>query len=467
MNKYLFFIIISLCFAMCRTPKTEDEIKIDTMVAEKPPMGWNSWDCLGFQANEAEIIAVADYMSENLKSFGWNYVVIDAGWYYPPGISSREGKMDSIPQSIDQYGRLIPDETKFPGSSNGEGFKSLAKYVHEKGLKFGIHVMRGIPWNAVAENTEIKGSRFKANDVVEPGNGCEWNSSMMGLKADHEGSQLYYNSLIELYAEWGVDFIKADDMIQPYHADEVEYLANALKQVNPSVVLSLSPGEANIKHAEELSRYSNMWRISGDLWDDWNLIAPQFDLCKKWTPWQKPGNWPDADMLPFGKLRKNGSDDWVASLLKDDVENLHDEYSRLNPSEMQTVMTLWCIARSPLMLGGYLPENDSVTTLLITNEPVIRVNQKGISSREVYRDEHKIIWLSNDSSDDNVIFLAVFNISDQPINGFHLTFSALGLLNNEYEIDDLWSGNGIGKHKQGFNMNIDTHGTRLFKLNSI
>ena len=126
------------------------------------------------------------------------------------------------------YGRLIPDTVKYPSAKAGAGFKPLADYIHSKGLKFGIHVMRGIPWNAVANNTPVKGTSYYAPGIANLDDTCAWSRIMKGIDMDKPGAQEYYNSVFELYAEWGVDFVKVDDISMPYHAAEIEGVHTAI-----------------------------------------------------------------------------------------------------------------------------------------------------------------------------------------------------------------------------------------------
>ena len=110
-------------------------------------MGWNSWDCYGPCVREEEVKANADYMAEHLKSHGWQYIVVDIQWYEPN--ARAQGYNNFAPLEMDSWGRLIPAVNRFPSAADGNGFKPLADYVHNKGLKFGIHMMRGIPRQAV------------------------------------------------------------------------------------------------------------------------------------------------------------------------------------------------------------------------------------------------------------------------------------------------------------------------------
>src|SRR6266513_2525880 len=210
-------------------------------VAPTPPMGWNSWDSYGTTVTEAQIKANADAMARDLASHGWRYIVVDIQWYEP----NAQGH-DYAPGArlaMDNYGRLLPAVNRFPSAADGTGFTHLAEYIHGKGLKFGIHVMRGIPRQAVEKNTPIKGTQYRAADIVDKDNPCRWNPDMWGVATTKPGSQAYYDSLAELYASWGVDFIKADDMgSHLYQPAEIKALALAVRKTGRRMVLSISPG---------------------------------------------------------------------------------------------------------------------------------------------------------------------------------------------------------------------------------
>src|SRR5664279_1692067 len=145
--------------------------------APTPPMGWNSWDCYGPTVVESEVKANADYMSKNLKKFGWEYVVVDIRWYVANDKSGGYNEKDPV-YNMDEYGRFLPAINRFPSSANGKGFKPLGDYIHGKGLKFGIHMMRGIPVIAVRNNTPIFGSSSRAHDIYTIEGQCSWLKDM-------------------------------------------------------------------------------------------------------------------------------------------------------------------------------------------------------------------------------------------------------------------------------------------------
>ena len=221
---------------------------------DKAPMGWNSYDYYDTTVNEAQVKANADFMAAHLKEAGWEYIVVDIEWYAKDSGTMRE-QYQYIPfgdEEIDAYGRLLPAENKFPSAAGGKGFAPLAEYIHHLGLKFGIHIMRGIPRIAAHRHLPVLGTDVTANQIADPSSICGWNPDMYGVRKDVAGAQEYYDSIINLYAQWGVDYIKCDDICNtnlyphnPYSAaHEVEMLHRAIEKCGRDIVLSLSPGPA-------------------------------------------------------------------------------------------------------------------------------------------------------------------------------------------------------------------------------
>ena len=288
---------------------------------------------------------------------------------------------------MDSYGRLFPCTERFPSAANGKGFKPLADYVHKLGLKFGIHIMRGIPRKAAEEHMPIIGSCQTADEIADPFSICGWNPDMYGLRKDYEGSQAYYDSLLSLYADWGVDYIKCDDICntnmykerQYSAAHEIEMLHKAIEKCGRAIVLSLSPGPALIDKAWHYEKYANMWRITDDFWDKWELLLNMFERCELWQNHVSQGCYPDCDMLPLGHLGKGFGEERKTYFTSD---------------EQITMMTLWCIFRSPLMLGAEMTKLDDKTLLLLTNERVLALLGSDYRGVQVERDEYHAIWAS-------------------------------------------------------------------------
>ena len=361
--------------------------------AKTPPMGWNSWDCFATTATEAMTKAEADVMASELAAHGWNYVVVDIQWYEPG--ATGYGYHENAKLTLDGYGRLVPAPNKFPSSAGGVGFRALSEYIHAKGLRFGIHLMRGIPRQAVEENLPILGTPYRASDIADRVRVCPWNSDMYGVDMSRPGAQAYYDSVFAQIASWGVDFVKVDDLSRPYvrNEPEIEAVRRAIDRTGRAMVLSTSPGETDINAAAHVVGHANMWRISDDFWDHWSLLEAQFGRLDRWNTWRRPGAWPDADMIPIGTIDL-GRRTWFT------------------PAEQTTLMTLWSIARSPLMLGADLTKLDAPTLALLTNDEVIAVNQSSSNNRQLFRNAQGGIGWTADTADGKGRYLALFNTRD-------------------------------------------------------
>jgi len=361
--------------------------------AKTPPMGWNSWDCFATTVTEAQTRAQADFMADHLAPHGWQYVVVDIQWYEPgaTGYGYRAGAT----LAVDEFGRLLPATSKFPSAGGGRGFGPLAGYVHSRGLKFGIHLMRGIPRQAVERDAPIAGTAHRASEIADRIHVCPWNSDMYGVDMAKPGAQDYYDSVFRLIASWGVDFIKVDDLSRPYirNEPEVEAVRRAIDRSGRPMVLSLSPGETDIRAAAHAAGHANMWRISDDFWDHWSLLDAQFERLNQWTRWRSPGAWPDADMIPIGTIEL-GRRTWFTH------------------SEEVTLMTLWSIARSPLMIGADLTKLDAPTLALLTNDEVIAVDQASAGNRQLFRSPDGAVGWVADTADGRARYVALFNTRD-------------------------------------------------------
>jgi alpha-galactosidase len=348
-----------------------------------PPMGWNSWDCFGPSVVESEVKANADYMAKNLKQYGWEYVVVDIRWYVDNQTTGHYNPYNSSVFIIDEYGRYLPSPKRFPSSADGNGFKHLADYVHSLGLKFGIHIMRGVPKEAVFKKLPIEGTTITADKIYSTAFECTWLQDNYTVLKEKAGAQEYYNSILKLYASWGVDYIKVDDLSRPYHNGEIEMLRNAIDQTGRPIVLSMSPGATPLVEHEHAKNHANMWRTIDDFWDNWSQLNYSFDKCAEWAPYITPGSWPDADMLPLGHLSIRG-------------ERGSDRYTNFTKEEQYTLMTLWTIFKSPLMFGGHLPDNDEFTNSLLTNPEVLQMHKSSVMNKEWFNKNNSIGWTAED-----------------------------------------------------------------------
>jgi hypothetical protein len=410
-------------------------------------MGWNSWDCYGTTVTEAEVKANADYMAQHLKQHGWQYVVVDIQWSetHP----RAHGYRADADLAMDANGRLIPAVNRFPSSAEGRGFRPLADYIHGLGLRFGIHIMRGIPRQAVKANLPVFGSRARADAIADTASLCPWNTDMYGLDLSRAGAQDYYDSIVKMYADWGVDYIKADDIARPAHRDEIAAIHRAVAKTGRPIVLSLSPGPAMIKDVAFLQENANMWRISDDFWDNWKALRLNFILMSIWSGVGRPGAWPDADMLPLGRIGIR-------------AERGESRATKFTRDEQRTLMSLDSIAQSPLMFGGDLPGNDEFTLSLIGNDEVLAVDQHGANGGAFAEGGDSVVWTA-DGAGAGAKYLAVFNVGDGAPVDIRVDWAALKLPPH-CTVRDLWERRDIGGAEAGYTFRVTPHASGLYKV---
>ncbi len=420
-----------------------------------PPMGWNSWDCYGASVNEQEIRNNAEYMAKNLRKYGWEYIVADIQWYEPQASGTEYHNL--APLCMDEYGRLIPAVNRFPSAKEGRGFRPLSDYIHSLGLKFGIHIMRGIPRQAVYQNTPVKGTDDTARDAADGHNVCLWNQDMYGMNTGRDSSgrakpaaQAYYDSLIELYCEWGVDYIKVDDLAAPnYRREEIELLRRAIDASGRAIVFSASPGDTPLEAAEHCVENLNLWRVSNDFWDEWGLLYKQFGLMKDWNPYMGPGHFPDADMIPIGHLCVRTNADYNPT-----------RFTRFTGTEQYTMMNLWAMSRSPLVLGCELTDLDEFSLGLITNQEVIDINQHSLKNREHSRRDDCPVWAAEGR--EGQIYLGLFNLNEEA-RVVGVILEELGIRDKKRAVD-VWSKKELGHYDAFMAFCLQPHESRLIRL---
>jgi hypothetical protein len=434
--------------------------------APTPPMGWNSWDAYGLTINEADFRANAAVLA-GIKDFGWKYAVIDEGWYMenPFGANLAERKY-----LWNSNGILIPVASRFPTSSNGAGFKPLADWIHAQGLSFGIHIVRGIPRQVVKENLPIAGSSYHAADAADTADTCPWDEGNYGIK-DNAAGQAYYDSMLKLYAGWGLDYIKVDCISDhPYRPTEIRQIAAAIKKTGRPIVLSLSPGPTALNHGAEVAESAQMWRIADDHWDGWSFaheaggsefpfgVRDEFDRLAKWFPYVKENKWPDADMLPEGSLTPHPG--WG-----------EPRASRLTRDEQQTEFTLWAMARSPLIFGGNLTKLDDFTRSLLTNQTLLFINQNANYSHPVEvaglggEFANARVWRATvgaPGAKNYAEYFGFFNLGDQPVT-LHASWKQLGLEGAKHLTQNAWS-DGDFKESKEVRVTLPAHGSTVYEV---
>ncbi len=397
------------------------------VVAPTPPMGWDSWDSYGLTVTEPAFRANVEVLATALAPFGWQYAVVDEGWFFAN--PQDRGTPDKLVYAIDGYGRYVPVPARFPsagktprtpGRSPGRlhvtieetSFSALGAWVHGQGLKFGIHIVRGIPRASVERNLPVEGSGFHATGVADQTDVCPWDPTNWGVQ-DNAAGQAWYDALLRQYASWGVDYLKVDCIADhPFKGSEIRQIRNAIDKTGRPMVLSLSPGPTALSHAEEVGKLANMWRISDDFWDQWQkppeqktefpmALKDMFARLAAWAPYARPDHWPDADMLPVGQLRPLPG-------------NGKPRASLLTAEEQQTLLTLWALARSPLILGANLTQLDKATAALLTNRDLIRIDQTATHSMQVLREGDLVAWRADLPGGEKAIGL--FNLGDAELN---------------------------------------------------
>ncbi len=429
--------------------KSEIRLVCGNALALTPPMGWNSYDAFGDNVVESEVLANARYIAEKMQPVGWDTVVVDYCWSDPGAHDNNRNARANAPLAADQFGRLLPAPNRFPSAAGGAGFKPLADAVHALGLKFGIHVMRGIPRNSVKANLPIEGSSFTAVDAGNTNDKCAWCPDMFGVSSNAAG-QAWYDSCARLWAGWGVDYIKVDDLSAPYHMAEIEMIRHAIDRCGRSVVFSTSPGPTPVSHGAHIEANANLWRVSGDFWDNWKSLDHEFALAVRWHDFVGPGHWPDADMLPVGHLsvghRSVGP----------------DRFTHLTRDEQLTHVSLWCLLPSPLMVGANLPDNDDWTLALLTNPEVLAVDQDpaGKPARRVTDPSLTIeTWMKLLADGSSAVGL--FNRTGQPVK-INLSWRKLGFRSRP-TVRDLWMRKDLGRQEM-FVTELPPHGCALLRV---
>jgi alpha-galactosidase len=430
--------------------------------APTPPIGWNSWDAYGFTIDEAQFKANALVLA-GIRSLGWQYAVIDEGWYMRNPFGGNLAERDYL---YDANGLLLPVEKRFPSAANGAGFKPLADWVHAQGLKFGIHIVRGIPKQVVEANLPIAGSGFHAADAADMTETCPWDDANYGVK-DNAAGQAYYDSMLRRYAGWGLDFIKVDCIADhPWRPTEIRQIAEAIRKTGRPIVLSLSPGPTNLAHAGEAANYAQMTRIADDHWDAWAFpgkkaeypfgLSEEFDRIAAWSRYARPGFWPDADMLPEGSLTPHPG-------------RGEPRQSHYTKDEQRTEVTLWAVSRSPLIFGGNLTKLDDFTRSLLTNREVLEIDQKAVESAPVLLPAYDgaglplrarlRAWYARVGGK---TYAAVFNPGEEPV-ATGLPWESFHLQRAQYAARDVWTGKRIPAAK-ALQVELAPHACALFRV---
>lgn len=388
--KYL-FLLLSILALQVSAQKFQD-------LAQTPPMGWNSWNYFECEnVNEQVIREMADAMAENgMKEVGYEYIIIDDCW--------QVGR--------DEKGVIIVDAEKFPS-----GIKSLADYVHSKGLKFGIYSDAG---------THTCGGR--------------------------PGSKSFEKTDAQTYANWGVDYLKYDwcntegqDPIESY-----TLMRDALFEAGRPIVFSICDWGYSSPW-EWAGEVGHLWRTTldisdrwdGDRWGNqlgWTVILEKQNGLEKYAG---PSHWNDPDMLEVGN-------------------------PGLTTNEARAHFSMWCMLAAPLICGNDLKNMPLEIKEILTQKEMIAINQDilGKQGFKIYDEGNFEIWQKPLSNGD--IALCFLNLEIEDLQ-FELDWKDIQIKDFEgiFQVQNIWEQKIEGKTHEIFKIQIPARDVLVYRLRKI
>jgi Alpha galactosidase A/Alpha galactosidase C-terminal beta sandwich domain len=395
-----------------------------------PLMGWSTWNLPGRDPTAANVEAQALALrSSGLLAAGYNYVDIDDFYYECPG---HQGP------NVDAYGRWVVDPSKFPAVHGVNGLEVVANYVHSLGEKIGFYVTPGISDQAVAKNTKILGTPYTADEIANGASEHNYNChGMQGIDYSKPGAQAFINSWADELASWGADYVKLDG-VGSFDIPDVKAWSRALRQTGRPIHLELSNSLAIADHAV-WAEYSNGWRTGGDIQcycgdpfplTRWSSVRSRFGQVAKWAPDGGPGAFNDYDSIELG----DGPAD-----------------QGISAPEEQSMMSLWAMAASPLVINADLTHLDPVDLRYLTNRAVIAVDQDAIDARRVVDSGNDQVFAKTEKNGD--VIVGLFNYSGSATTTDTVNLASAGL-SGSGTATNLWTGRSIGA----------VHGTYRVKL---
>jgi alpha-galactosidase len=406
-------------------------------IGQRPYLGWSTYSQQTIASNvmtEQNILTQSDALRQSgLEDHGFRYINLDAGW---------------AGDTTDAYGRGLWNTTAFPH------FLDVIQHIHANGQKVGIYLLPGIGAGVVSANMPILGTSYHAQDIVaQPltiGNGFGY-----GYKIDFSkpGAQEYINSLVDLYASWGVDFIKLDAVTPGSYNDnlnidnipDVIAYRKAIAQSGRRIWLTLS-WALDEDYLSDWQQNGNARRIEGDVecegdcpnLTEWQRVQLRFYDLIGWQSASGPKlGWNDLDSLEVG----NGAIDGITD------------------TEQQTAMTLWSMANAPLYLGGDLTKLTSYGKKLLFNDEVLAVDQSGHPAKQV-NGGYTPVWVSDLGN--GSYYVALFNLNAFPTT-VRLDWKDVGV-SGALSVRDLWAHRDIGPSFPAFSTVVPGHGARLFRV---
>jgi hypothetical protein len=439
-----------------------------------PPRGWNSWDCFQGNLNETGALAVAENMVKFLLPAGYDVLTIDEFWYP----NNCEGGHKDNSTCVDEYGRPQPDVKKWPSSAGGKGFKAFSDKIHAMGLRLGIHTLRGsVSAAAIFADSKVKGTTSTIADIVVPaseGGQCNWNKDWFSVNASNPASAAFIDSVYQQYADWGIDFIKNDCIgvttskghPHNYVPSNIALVSAAIKKSGRPMTYSLSPGGGDrslngtdeVPLAATVANITNLYRIT----DDWHGGDMQYHYAVAHA------------MEPFIGVVGLGGD-----LSFPDLDMLNPYTNAKDDLDFKLQMTLWAMARSPLMYGADIrdPSLTAADFALMTNPRVLAVQVNSIKNKQVYSEGGVVVWgamgseptsFDASSATGPTAYVALMNYNKHDVNA-SVTFTQLAMDTavSSCVVTDLWTGESLGSMGPAVTARLAAgNGAALYSLSS-
>ena len=410
---------------------------------QKPVLGWSSWSFIRKYPTAAKIKAQALALKKSgLENMGYKYVNLDDFWYECSGKPGPD---------VGPYGRWVTDLSEFPN-----GIKVVADYIHSLGLKFGIYVTPGISMQAVRKNTPIKGTPYTADQIAEPSvKENNYNcGGMVGINFNKPGAQAFINSWVDMFAKWGVDFIKLDGITNSNIAD-IKAWARAIQQSGRTMILDVTQGSYTKAIALTLMKYANQWEFAPDIeaysiekdgnsypLTSWSNVKKRFNYVAEWQPFAGPVGYNDYDAIEIGNGSNNG----------------------LTPDEKKTQLSLWALGSSPLILGVDLTHlNRQELQKYLKNTAVLAVDQDGIAAKRLVNTRSRQVFAKMETNGD--VIVGLFNIGKMA-EKISIQVSTLGLPENKkgYSLNNLWTGRKKKIDGTTISATVPSHGVVLYRV---
>ncbi|MBV9447600.1 MAG: glycoside hydrolase family 27 protein [Streptosporangiaceae bacterium] len=405
-----------------------------------PLMGWSTWNIPGRDPTAANVEAQARALkSSGLLAAGYNYVNIDDFYYECPG---------SQGPNVDANGRWVVDPSKFPSVGGVTGLQVVANYVHSLGEKIGFYVTPGISDQAVAKNTKILDTSYTAKEIADGASEHNYNChGMQGINYSKPGAQAFINSWADELASWGADYVKLDG-VGAGDIGDVQAWSTALRQTGRTIHLELSNSLAIADHAT-WAQYSNGWRTGGDIQcycgspyplTRWSSVQSRFGQVASWAPYGGPGAFNDYDSIELGDgPAKQG----------------------ISAAEEQSMMSLWSMAASPLVINADLTILNPADVSYLTNREVIAVDQDATDARRVVNSGNDQVFAKTEHNGD--VIVGLFNYSGSAATTDTVNLASAGL-SGSGTATNLWTGTSIGTVSGTYKVTLGPGAVELLKI---